>query len=231
MRKLFFELIDDMVWPLLWVMGMWLVFFIDTNYTMVWTQWGIQPRSIKGLVGILASPFLHGDFEHLFSNSVPFIVAGGFIYYFFPQIRKSIMLRIYVIAGFLVWLIADQPSNHIGASGMVYGMIAFLITHGVINKNKNMLGVTLILVFLYGGLIYGIFPDYGFFIGKNISWEGHLFGMLTGIGLGFFYREQGPQKLSYEDEYDDDDDDDDFFDKDLFDQEDFKINYHYKNNK
>ena len=201
------QLIDAMVYPLLIITVIWLVFFIDHGYGLELNYYGLRPHEWRGLLGIVSMPFLHGDFDHLFSNSVPLALSMGFLFLYFPLKKWRIILWTYLLTGVLTWFIADAPSVHIGASGLVYAFIAFLVTHSVLSKNKESIAASLILLFLYGGLVYGLFPEYGRLIGKNISWEGHLSGTLVGMAMGFIHRNNGPQqKVYFEDEEDDDED-------------------------
>jgi membrane associated rhomboid family serine protease len=171
----------------------WLVFFANEAYDIGLKAFGVQPKSITGLIGIIAMPFLHGDFAHLFSNTIPFLVSATFIFYFYPRVKWRIFMLIWVFSGLGIWLLGDPNSVHIGASGLVYGMVAFLMTTGFIRKNKELTAVAFILVFLYGSMIWGLFPQFSWFEKLNISWEGHLFGALTGIALAFVYRKHGPE--------------------------------------
>ena len=114
----------------------------------------------------------------------------------------------FLLTGLLLLFIGKSGTNHIGASGIVYAYIFFLVTHAFITRNKEMLGASFILIFLYGSLIYGLFPEYGKLVGKNISWEGHLSGALSGVLFGFLFRKNGPQQaIFFVDEEDDDEDD------------------------
>jgi membrane associated rhomboid family serine protease len=138
------------------------------------------------------------------------------------------MFIIWIASGTLLWLIAKTGSNHIGASGLVYGYIAFLITHAFISRNKESIAASFVLIFLYGGIVYGLFPEYGRLIGKNISWEGHLSGALMGIALAFIYRKYGPRKKLYFEDEDEDEEDDNFPEEDWLGNEDLKIRYIYR---
>lgn len=216
-----------MVYPLLIVVIIWLCFFIDHGYGLSWYEYGVQPHEIKGLIGIVSMPFLHGNFDHLFSNSIPLLISLALIFLYFKESKWQIVVIIYLFSGLLLWIIADNNTNHIGASGLVYGYIAFMVTHAFINKNKESLAAAFVLIFLYGSLIYGIFPDYGKLIGKNISWEGHLAGMIIGIITAFIYRRRGPQAYHLPDE-EDDEDPPDWFPTQEHDNQKTTIHYHFK---
>lgn len=158
-------------------------------------QFGILPREISGLVGILTAPLIHSNIEHLFSNAIPLLVLGTSIYYFYPESSKKAIPIIYLSTNLLVWLFA-RDSYHIGASGIVYGLASFLFFSGIIKKDKRAITLTLLTSFLYGGLVVGVFPTK-----DGISWESHLFGFLTGLVLAIFYRKKDPfKKYDWEDE-------------------------------
>ena len=158
-------------------------------------QFGILPREISGLVGILTAPLIHSNIEHLFSNAIPLLVLGTSIYYFYPESSKNTIPIIYICTNILVWLFARE-SYHIGASGIVYGLAAYLFFSGVIKKDKRAITLTLLTAFLYGGLVVGVFPTK-----EGVSWESHLFGFLTGSVLAILYRKKDPfKKYDWEEE-------------------------------
>lgn len=218
-----------MVWPLLIIVAIWLVFFINLRFDVHLNAWGMHPREWRGIYGIFTMVFLHGDFDHLFSNTVPLLLAMGFIFTYFKKERAGILILNLLITGILLIFMGEYRSNHIGASGLVYAFIFFLVTHAFLTKNKEMLAASFILIFLYGSLIYGLFPDYGLLIGKDISWEGHLAGAISGILTALYYRNQGPQRLTFfDDEQDDDDDDDELGYWNMPEEEETTVHYHYK---
>jgi membrane associated rhomboid family serine protease len=155
---------------------------------------GIYPMHTKGLLGILTAPLVHENFDHLFSNIIPLFFMGGLLFYFYRPIAWKTLILIWIFGGLLVWL-GGRESWHIGASGVVYGLATFHLLGGVLRKEPKMMAISLLVIFLYGGMIWGVFPD--FFPGKNISWEAHLGGLLTGVITAIYYRNQGPQKTVY----------------------------------
>ena len=193
--------------PLVIVLIFWIVKFVENAYNLDFTEWGILPLTVEGLPGILLSPFIHGSYEHLFSNSMPFLVLMFALLYFYRRLAYRIFSLIYILSGICVWL-GGRDSWHIGASGIVYGLASFLFFSGVFRKDINLLTVSIIVVFLYGSMFWGIFP-----IKPEISWESHLWGSVSGFVLAIYYRHQGPvrQAASWEDEPDDDEDDDEFY--------------------
>lgn len=171
------------------------------------SRFGLMPQSARGLFGILTLPFLHGGWEHLASNSIPILVLGTALYYFYPTLANRVILLTYLLSGLLTWCLGSPGSIHIGASAMVYGLNLFLIVSGFIRGNRMLIVISLVVVFLYGGFVWGMIPDLA--ILQNISWEGHLSGAIVGIMLAILFRKEGPQKEIHhweEDDYDDNDD-------------------------
>ena len=151
-------------------------------------------------------PFVHGGFKHLIANSFPFLILGTALFYFYREISLKVLIGIWLLSGIWVWF-GGRDSWHIGVSGVIYGLSSFLFFSGLIRKNVQLSALALVVAFLYGSMIWGIFPD--FFPEKNISWEGHLGGLVAGIILAFYYRKSGPQRKRYSWEFEDDDEDDD----------------------
>ncbi len=144
---------------------------------------GIYPRELKGLPGIVFSPFLHGDFKHLLNNTPSFVVLSTAIIAFYPKNAIRIMTFIYLFTGVGVWLFA-RPAYHIGASGLVYGFASFLFFHGLFRRDVRSLGISLAVAFLFNGMLYGIFP-----VETGVSWESHVIGAICGVAVAFAYRD------------------------------------------
>ena len=199
---------SSVIVPVILVMIMWLVKIIETVFHLDFGFLGIKPLSAEGLSGILLFHFIHGDWEHLFANTVPILVLGTSLYYFYRPIANKILLILIFSTGLLTWCGA-RSGVHIGASGLVYGLTFFLMLSGFIRRDRKLIIISLIVVFLYGSLVWGLYPKYA--IENNISWEGHLAGFVMGIVLAFYFRKEGPQREEYiwEDEDDDNDSDDD----------------------
>lgn len=208
MVSFFIRLIDSIVWPMLLVVSIWIVFFLNVRYQLNLNVYGVHPLSWEHWYGIFTMIFLHSDIDHLFGNSIPLLLSMGFIFINFNSSKAKIIVLNVISTGALLFLIGEPGSNHIGASGIVYAFIFFIVTHSFLSKNKEMLAASFTLIFLYGSLIYGLFPEFGKIIGKNISWEGHLSGAISGIVIGFLFRNKGPQQIALEDESDDFDDED-----------------------
>lgn len=180
----------------------WLVKFIEDYSGRDLTEYGILPLQPEGLKGIILSPFIHSNYDHLFSNTIPFLVLSFALFYFYRNLAYRILLLIYILSGLCVWL-GGRDAYHIGASGIVYGLAFFLFFSGVFRKDANLLTIGIIVVFLYGSMFWGIFP-----IKPGISWESHLWGSMSGLVLAWYYRKQGPTRpvSSWENEPDDEDD-------------------------
>jgi len=202
------KMLNSAVIPFMIVLLMWAVRIIQTIGHYDLSFLGIFPLRWQNLPGIVTTAFVHGDFSHLIANSVPLIILGSALFYFYKDLAIRILVIIWLFSGFWIW-VAARPAYHIGASGIVYGLWAFIMVSGIIRKHTGLMALALIVIFLYGSMIWGIFPD--FFPEKNISWEAHLMGMIAGIGLAVIYRKEGPQRKMYdwelEEENEDEDDD------------------------
>lgn len=143
---------------------------------------GNRPRQINGLIGIFTMPLAHGDFKHLFNNSASIIVLGGFVFHFYKKVALKVISFIWLFSGAMVWLLA-RGSNHIGASGIVYGLAFFLFFSGIFRKDRKSMVIALIVSFFYGSMVWGVIPGL-----QGISWEGHLFGAFAGIIGAYFYQ-------------------------------------------
>ncbi|PSB01901.1 rhomboid family intramembrane serine protease [Merismopedia glauca] len=155
---------------------MWILEFIDVFFLRHQLDiYGILPRNVVGLRGILFAPFLHGGFPHLIANTVPFITLGWLIMLretreFFP-----VTVVIMIVGGLGVWLFG-APAYHIGASGLVFGYLGFLLLRGYFERSIVSIGIALVVFVVYGGVLWGVLPSY-----PGISWESHLFGFIGGV--------------------------------------------------
>ena len=168
------------------ILVLFLIKIIEQLFDLRLTQFGIFPLQAEGLPGIVFAPLIHGSWEHLLHNSIPLLVLTVTLFYFYREISFKIFFLIYFIHGFWLWFFA-RDAFHIGASGVVYGLGAFLFVSGIIRKNTHLLAISLLVAFLYGGMLWGIFPRV-----ETISWEAHLTGMASGILLAFYYKQYGP---------------------------------------
>jgi membrane associated rhomboid family serine protease len=174
--------IHSLLFPLAFVLVFWLVEIIERISGLSFVRLGVFPHHLNGLQGVIFSPFIHSDFNHLISNSVPFFILLFMLVYFYRRISYRIFFQMYFLAGICVWL-AGREAWHIGASGVVYAMAAFHFVSGIIRNDTRLLTLSVVVVFLYGGMIWGIFP-----INPDISWEGHLWGAVSGVALALYYR-------------------------------------------
>jgi membrane associated rhomboid family serine protease len=146
--------------------------FIDLD------RFGIRPRTAAGLLGIPLSPFLHAGFPHLISNSIPFLVLGALVMASGMRAFAGVSLAVIVFGGFGVWLFGRGNSIHVGASGLIFGYLGFLLSRGVFERSARWMLISIGLLIVYGGVIHGVLP------GKSgVSWLGHLCGFLAGIGV------------------------------------------------
>lgn len=194
-------LLGSAIIPMILVAVMWIVKIIEVVFHLDFSFLGIKPVSVEGLPGIFLFHFLHGDWEHLFANTVPMLVLGTSLYYFYRPIANKILLILMFSTGLITWCLA-RSGVHIGASALTYGLTFFLMLSGFIRREKKTIIISLIVVFLYGSLVWGLYPKYA--IENNISWEGHLSGFVMGIVLAYYYRKEGPQREEYVWEEDDD---------------------------
>ena len=169
----------------------WSVKLFEIVFDYDFTEYGVLPRNFNGLIGILFSPLIHSDVNHLLSNSLPVIILCLLIFNFYSQIAKKIFIYLYFISGLWLWCIGRE-SFHIGASGLIYAMASFLFFSGILRKNSQLSAVALLVIFIYGGLFWGLFP-----IHKNVSWEGHLTGFIAGFLVSFVCRKDGPKRKKY----------------------------------
>lgn len=173
---------------------------LDVHFTKL----GMHPRHLDGLLGILTSPLVHGNFEHLIGNSTSFFVLATALFFFYRKMALRIFIINYLLSGILLWL-GGRAVWHIGASGIIYGLATFLFFSGVFRKDIRLLTISLIVIFIYGSLFWGLFP-----IKEGISWDGHLMGAASGIYLASTFSKYGPprQKFDWEEEPDEDDEED-----------------------
>lgn len=183
--------------PLYFVLTLWIVFWIEVKFGYNFNKYGVLPRTLSGLKGILFSPFIHGDIKHLYHNSVPLFVLFFCLLYFYRSISFKVFVYGTLLTGLLTWMIA-RKSYHIGASGIVYLLFSFIFFSGIIRRNFRLVAVSLMIIFLYGSMVWYLLP-----VKESISWEGHVSGFSVGLVFAFLYRTRGPKKWQYEWERDD----------------------------
>lgn len=184
------RLIHSLVFPVLFLLICWLAKTYELVMDVSFVPFGIFPRTIEGLPGILFAPFIHGDMNHIYANTITFSVLGWAFFYFYREVALRVFLYILIFGDVLLWL-GGRSAWHIGASGLIYGIAGFLFLSGVIRKNIGMAAISMIVVFLYGGMFWHIFPME---INDPVSWEGHLMGAMIGAVCAIYYRNIGPQK-------------------------------------
>ncbi len=161
---------------------MWLFHLMQLVVQEQWVHLGILPRQVEGAVGILTAPLIHGSIQHLISNTFPMIFLMVVLDLAYPRSARYAFVFIYIGTGIGMWLFA-RSNYHIGASGVVYGLVSFLFWTGLFRKNIRSIALSLAILFLYSGYIWGIFPNK-----PGISWDGHLIGALVGIVTAYFLR-------------------------------------------
>ena len=157
------------------------IFVINKVLFLNLNQWGIVPRSTAHLSGIFFSPFLHGSWAHLFSNFFPFVIFGMLVGMQGAKRFLSLFIFFVVTTGGLVWLLARGNSVHIGMSGVIYAFWGYLLVYGLVKRQIVSLIISLLTLFFYGGLIFGVFPT-----SIHISFESHLLGAIVGGITGYY---------------------------------------------
>jgi len=217
------KLKHSVLFPAIFLLIIWIVKLSEFVLDISFANFGIYPQKLKGLIGIVTSPLIHGSFEHLISNSVPLFLLSVGLFYFYRKVSWKVFFLIYFMTGLWVW-VGARSAYHIGASGLVYGLASFLFTSGLLLRNPRMTALSMLVAFLYGGMIWGIFP-----MDEKISWESHLFGLVAGIVLAFYYKKDGPQREKYDWEDEEDEEDIDAkLDEILAKRNSIEIKYHYK---
>ncbi len=159
---------------------MWIVFLYEIKYGFNFNRYSIFPRKIDSLFGIIASPFLHSDISHITNNTISFFVLMSFTCFFYKKDYLKVFFISLFFSGVLTWCIA-RPAYHLGMSGIIYALASFLIVKSFMTKQYNLIALSFLVIFLYGSMLWYVFP-----IDKNISWEGHLSGLIIGVLLSFF---------------------------------------------
>ncbi|MDX8386051.1 MAG: rhomboid family intramembrane serine protease [Gallionella sp.] len=177
---------------------LWIILIVDQYFGLQLSRFGLRPLDLSGLLGILTAPLLHGDVEHLVSNSLPLIVSLTTVLYLYPNVSLRTLPMIWLGSGLLGWLIG-RPNIHIGVSGFIYGMLAFIFVSGVIRRDRRSIAVALLVGFLYGSMVWGVLP-----INSKMSWELHLSGAVLGVVMAFWYRNWDRVPIKHYDWEDDD---------------------------
>ncbi len=179
-----------LVLPMLFVLSMWSVFWFEVKFHHDWSDFGIYPRTLEGLRGVLISPFLHGNAEHLYNNSIPIFILLAALRYFYREISLPIIGYGILFSGLLTWVIG-RDSYHIGASSLIYVLVSFMLFKGILTKYYRLVALSFLVILIYGSLIWYVFPH----VDEQISWEGHISGLLTGFGFALYFKTPDYQKL------------------------------------
>lgn len=166
------------------ILLLWLVKSLETAFWGSIAHLGVYPRTLEGTIGIIASPLIHGSFQHLLANSLSWLLLGVFFFFFYDRIALKVILILYPLVGFLVWIFG-RDAYHIGFSGILFGVASFILISGFIRQNISALVLSFSVLVLFGGMFYGVLPT-----NSNISWEAHLMGMSSGLVLALVFRNQ-----------------------------------------
>ncbi len=177
-------LLQSLQLPMLFVALLWLLHLLQYFSGFDLGPFGVYPRQFFGLRGIFLAPLIHADFGHLISNSIPLLALSGIIFYFYRRVAVRSFFMIYLLTGLAVWAFG-RSVFHIGASGVVYGLVAFIAWNGIFRRNIKAIVLALVVIFFYQGMFAGVLPDQ-----EGISWESHLYGAMVGIFTSFFYKEE-----------------------------------------
>lgn len=181
----------------LFVAGIALVHVIDAMFGLSLARFGIVPRDPAGLAGVIAAPLLHADLAHLVSNVVPLLVGGTLLLYLYPDSSRLMLPAVYLGAGIAVWAFG-RGSTHIGASGLVYGIVAYIFVAGILRRDRRAWAASVLVAFLYGAMVWGVLP-----LKTGVSWETHLAAAVIGVAMAVVLRARDvpPRKrYSWEDE-------------------------------
>lgn len=178
--------IYSLVLPTIFLVLIWIIKIVEVEFGFSFVHAGVYPHHIRGLTGILSAPLIHSDWRHLIDNSGAVFLLSLALTYFYRDLAYRIWVLIYFITGILLWSIGRE-AWHIGASGIIYGLAGFLFLSGLIRRVRSLTAISLLVVFLYGSLVWGLLPfDY------KVSFEGHISGLVAGLILAVIYRGQGP---------------------------------------
>ena len=146
-------------------------------------RFGVQPRALAGLAGVLVAPLLHADMAHLVSNLVPLFVGGTALLYLYPDSSRVVLPAVYFGAGLAVWALGPRDTVHIGASGLVYGIVSYVFVGGILRRDRRAWAASLLVALLYGAMVWGVLP-----IKIGVSWQTHLAAAVIGVGCAFALR-------------------------------------------
>jgi membrane associated rhomboid family serine protease len=225
--------------PLIAMILIWGVYWVELTLGINFNEFGVKPRTLLGLRGVVLSPFIHGSLEHLYNNTISLAILLAALWYFYRDVAWKVVLYGIVLSGFLTWMIG-RTSYHIGVSGLIYVLASFIFFKGIFSSYFRLVALSLIVVFIYGSMLWYIFP-----VKEGMSWEGHLGGFLTGLFLAKVVKARIPPTKKYEWEKEDFKEEDDLFlqhfdengnfrelptEEDINEESSFKIDYIFKEN-
>ena len=225
--------------PLLAMILIWGVYWVELSLGINFNEFGVMPRTLLGLRGVVLSPFIHGSLEHLYNNTISLAILLSALWYFYRDVAWKVVLYGILLSGFLTWMIG-RTSYHIGVSGLIYVLASFIFFKGIFSSYFRLVALSLIVVFIYGSMLWYIFP-----VKEGMSWEGHLGGFLTGLFLAKVVKARIPPTKKYEWEKEGFKEEDDLFlqhfdengnfrelptEEDINEESSFKINYIFKEN-
>lgn len=173
------------VWivPTLLLFLMWFVFLVENSFNIDWSSHGILPRTFLGLQGVIFSPFLHGNLNHIANNTIPLFILTAALIYFYRNLSLKVLVYGIGLSGIITWVIG-RDSIHIGASGLIYVLVSFIFFKGMMTQYYRLMALSLTVVLIYGGMVWYVFPE----VDKTISWEGHLAGLITGFLFAAYFK-------------------------------------------
>ena len=175
------------VLPFFFVVFLWFIFWLEIRFDFDFVENGIYPRTFSGLQGVLFSPFIHADIEHLYNNSIPLLILLAALQFFYAEQSLKVVVYGILFSGCITWIIG-RDNYHIGASGLIYVLFSFVFFKGIQTKYNRLVALSLAVIVVYGGLVWYVFPSPEITGNKSISWEGHLGGLLTGFFLSLVYK-------------------------------------------
>ncbi|ARV07669.1 rhomboid family intramembrane serine protease [Polaribacter sp. SA4-10] len=178
--------------PTIYIVSIWVIYWVEITFGYNFNKFGVFPRDLVGFRGVFLTHFIHSDANHVFNNSIPLFVLLVSLFYFYKDVAYKVLLFGGFLTGFITWLIARE-SFHIGASGIVYLLFSFVFFSGIIKKHYRLVALSLIIIFLYGSMIWYVLP-----IKDGMSWEGHLSGLVTGFFFAFIKRKKGIVKKEHQ---------------------------------